>query len=443
MNTNNIQEIIDKLTNGDIDVESMSKDEVQNIRGTLNPLSRAIKLDGAPKYYAYSLINLREEYLKKFLMTSLISFLYRMNDEHGVPEGDYVIHTEKLDKEKTIDNYIRENSSVVNGELRVEVKPEKKAGVSGGENFSQEESNANKLRRIFVKEFLDSMFEFNPDEHVRSAYHKNNADPERVPLDVKKKTGAEASSTSSASTEQEKQQREYDRAVEHIPPADVFNKFKCYTDSHYDALRFAVNDIYCEKPDLDYVLIVYNEFATKDEYNNFVHKHEDDLMTEIRCATQNQWTFQAAFRENREREQFYSKNTRVLQEMLENAEKNQKLGKDLLAKRIKKKKQQNVEECGKDSEAFTKNYRSSQASSLRAAGLRDLPEEERVKAELEKKYTSASDKPSALLDTEEYKNAIEVPVWTHNPHKKTMVPSSFFTESEKPDTSTSQLIGKQ
>ena len=425
----NVDELIKQLLSDERSVEDLGDEEVQEVRRRMNPLGRAIKLENPTnKFYAYSLINLHEEYLKKFLMTSLIGFLYRRGDEWGVPDGDYVMPIEEMDIQQIKKDYIAEN--VIDG--KVVLRQERKVGVSGGEGFSQEETKYNKFKRAIIREFLDELFVYNPDLHVRSAYQSNKEDPERKVIGKSKSKKTPVPETSQPKLTKH---QEYLRTTSHIPPADLFHLFNYYINSNVDALRIATRDLYCEKPDLDHLLIIYKDFDTMEQYNDFVHKHEDDVTADIRCATQNQWTFQAMFGRNVDRRQFYNKNTRILQEMLDHVEAGQKLGRDMMQKRIKRKKDQNIEECGPDDEKFLKDYKASMNSKMKKAGIRNInSDKERAIVDLERKYYNKYDKPD-----EDAEDGIIVRTWTHDPKNKRMETSTFLTESESVDPHKTRL----
>ncbi len=416
------------IINGTRNIDDLDEDEVVELRSKLNPYGQAIKLESRDeKFYAYSLINLKEEYLKKFLMTALVGFLFRRADEYGVPDGDYVVNAEDLDEDEVKQAFIEDN--IVKG--KVVLRKEKKAGISGGEDFSQEESNYNRLKRMIIHQFLKEQFEFNPDKHVRSAYQRNKFDPERKKINPRKKH-SKPYVKGSEMTKAEKNKVEYERIIDHIPSADLFHYFTYYIDANHDAVRIATRNLYNEKPDLDYTLIVYNGFDSMDDYNKFIHKHENEFTAQIRCSKQNQWTFQTSCIVNRERQQFYNTNTRILKDILDTVEDNQRLGKDMLQKRIKIRKDQNIEECGPDDEKFLKNYKKEQRNYHRKAGLKEPTERERQQRELEEKYMNKFDKPSKILEDSEL-DAIEVQTWCHDVKGKKMKPSSFFTKAEDVD----------
>ncbi len=421
-----VNEIYQSLIDGSRSVLDLSEEEIVGMRNRINPYGQSIDLSsGHSGVYAYSLTNLSEEYYKKYYTTGILGFLYRRVDEYGVPDGDYVTPSEDIDEEEATIAFIEEN--LVNG--KIVLKKEKKAGVSGGEDYSPEETSINRFKRMIIYQFLKDTFEFNPDKHVRSAYQRNKDDAERKKIDINKrhlkkyKKGEQVSKS-------ESKRREYNRMIDHVPPADMFHFLTYYMEANHDAIRIATKNLYNEKPDLDYVLKIYDHFPNMDEYNKFVHKHENEVTAQIRCCEQNKWVFQTSTIINRERQQYYNRHNRVLKDILESVEANQRLGRDIMHKRIKRKKDQNIEECGPDDEKFLKEYKKEQKKYHHKAGLREQSEVDRQRRDLEDKYMNKYDRPSKLLDDEEFKNAIQVQVWTHDTKNKTMKPDFFFTEAE-------------
>lgn len=422
-----VDELFDSLVNGERDIDDLDADETIDMLNKLQPYTPNVKTSSDNnKIYAYSLINLREEYDKKRITTSVIGFLFRMADEYGVPDGSYVDHLEELNKDEITKEYIESN--IING--NVVLKKEVPAGVSGGENYVSDESIANKFKRLIIREFLMDMFEYNPDYHVRTAYQKNKNDPERNKVRDHGKHMKPYRKGKKVSKVNE-MEREYNRIVDHIPSADMFHRLTYYMDSCHDPIRIAVRDLYAEKPDLEYSLIIYDQFDNREDYQRFVDKNENSVIADIREIKQNNWTLQMMFSENRERQLYYNKNTRILQEIMDQHESGKRLGKDMMEKRKYRKKQQNIDECGPDDEKFTKEYKKEQSKTLRKSGLVEMSKRERQQYDIEQKYLNKYDRPSPMLDDKEFEDAIEVQTWTNDTKNRKLKPSSFFTQAEK------------
>jgi len=424
-----LDDLLEKVVTGECDIDELEEDDIIELRKRANPYAHVLKMNkNENKYFAYSLTNLSEDYQRKLIMTSLIGFLYRQGDEFGVPQGDYVIPVDELDKDQIIREYIESN--IIDGKVRIrrEVQP----SVAGGDG-TQEESIYNKFKRVIIREFLDGVLQHNPDKNIRSAYRRNKGDPTRHKINPSKKKKVPSSKEMSELSEADVAKMEYRRMTNVIPPVELYKHLDNYINSNYDAIRMATNDLYCEKPDLDYMIIIYDAFDSEEKYNDFVHKHEGDFTMEIRCARQNHWIFQTPCSANRDTLQMYNREHRILQEILDTKQEEAKVGRELMQNRMKKLKEQNIEEAGPDDEKFISNYRKNKGKELRKSGLKEISERERRQLEVEERYLNEYDRPSK--EAENTPDSIEVRMFQHDTHKRKLTTSTFLTQSDNLDPS--------
>ena len=377
----------------DEDLAGVSEDKVLEIRKGLNPYGRTIQ--GSDKFLNFSITQISHEYWKKFLTTAMIGFLNRMCDEWKVPTGVPVV---------SVYSYL-EDPKILDTPEAVLAKGNK--SVIYDNEFNREWMK----KRVIVKEFLEEMFQFNPDEHVRSAYKPNYGDSGRTPLqtmaarvavnhlakiDPKFRAESELNNDIAGVTKKKRVKRiikskdgtvrEIIKEVEvvepatkeadtnpnkldavhpvdpnckstvtnMIPPHDVFGRFKMYHTENYEQLREATNELYCEKPDLELAINPYAVHDDKEAAEAFKKQHSNEVIAEIFTAHTGKWNFFDSFKEQRESVNFYNKNTAVLEEMVKQIEKDERLGKDLMEKRVQKEKRKNVVESGPDAENFRK-----------------------------------------------------------------------------------------
>jgi len=418
MSSEQVAEQLSKLLD-ELDDESLSKmseTEILELRKQLNPYGRTI--EGSDKILTYSYTDLRHEYLKKLITTSMIGYLNRMCDEWKVPDGipvvpvyEYIQNPEKLDAfEKTLNN-----PEVMRKDLELNKKY--------------------MAKRVIIKEFLEDMFQYNPDFHVRSAYRPNVNDPERSLINTPaghlaiyqlKKTDPdfaerwllhEREHKNVASDEIVSSVRKY--CTEMIPPADVFHRLQYYYDSNYEELKEIVNDLYCDKPDLETALNPYSWHDNDDEADEFINKHKDEVISTIYKAHSGKWNVFAPYKKIRESMRFFNKKTVVLEEIAKQIERDSKLGADLMKKRIKVKKQKNIKEEGPDDPAFLK-WRESNDT------LRDMGGES----------MNAGD----YANSECPDNAIQVPVFRIGGGGTTFEKSCFYSEAAAPTVVNGELI---
>lgn len=432
----------------DEDLAGVSEDKVLEMRQNLNPYGRTIQ--GSDKFLNFSITQISHEYWKKFLTTAMVGFLNRMCDEWKVPNGvpvvsvyDYLDDPTKLNTPETI---------LARGDKNTLYDHE----------FNREWMK----KRIIVKEFLEEMFQFNPDEHVRSAYKPNYADSGRTPLqtmaarlavshlaktDPKFRAETELNNDISgvkktkkvrriikakdgtvreiikevevivpadkpAPTNPDKLDSEHpvdknvkDTVTNMIPPHDIFGRFKMYHTENYEQLRDAVNELYCEKPDLELALNPYAVHDDKESAEAFKKQHSNEVIAEIFTAHTGKWNFFDSFKEQRESVNFYNKNTAVLEEMVKQIEKDERLGKDLMEKRVQKEKRKNVVESGPDAENFRK-WRE-ENSDIQKLGAKHI---------------------GGMADEDAPEDSVQVDVWRVAKGGLEIVKDKFYSQSEAP-----------
>ena len=448
-----LSSILDELNEKDL--AELSPDDILKLRKKLNPYGRTI--EGSDKYLNFSVTQLHHEYWKKLIITGMIGYLNRMNDEWKVPEGVPVVPVyEYLDDKTKIDT------------PKIVLEKGDSSAIYDYE-FNQKWMQ----KRVIVKEFLEEMFQFNPDEHVRSGYRPNRADTSRKPIDTPagelavkhlKQTDKDFRSkealyddvkTTLSDTNTKPKTKKVKKTItdasgnkkiviktvqvdeagneivksdvnkklpsngkddiisntvrEMIPPHDTFGRFKMYLQSNLEELRDAVRDLYCEKPELELAINPYSWHDTPEEAELFKKKHRNEVIAEIFTAHSGKWNFFDSFKEQRESVNFYNDQTIILEEMIKQLEKDERLGQDLMKKRIDKVKKKNIIEAGPDAESFKKwRSQNSEITKLGASHIGDIVDE---------------DCPD---------DAIEVPVWRVAKGGLELTRDKFYSQSEAP-----------
>ena len=409
-------------------VANMSNEEVLELRKKLNPYGRTI--EGSDKILTFSYTDLQFEYTKKIITTTMIGFLNRMCDEWRVPDGipvipvyDYVRDPSKLDDfEKTL-----QNPDIMKKDLEL--------------------NKLNMNKRVIIKEFLEDMFQYNPDLHVRSAYRPNPADYERNIINtpagqlaihelnkkdpdfkesmliyerekqlkekLKEKTDEKRGEKSNTLEAPDKLISDVIKQVtEMIPPADIFHRFQYYYDSNYEELRAIVGDLYCDKPCFETAINPYSWHDNEEDAEKFITKHRDEVISTIIKAHSGKWNIFSPYKKVRDSVKYFNKKTAVLEEIAKQIESDAKMGSELMRKRIKIKKKQNIAEVGPDDESFNK-WRS-QNSKLKEMGAESI-------------------KPSEYENQDELDDALEVPVFRISNGGTKLERTVFYTESVAPE----------
>lgn len=382
-----LESILNELDSANI--EDLTEAELLEYRAALNPYGRVI--EGSDNYLNFSYTNLSEKYNEKLITTAMVGYLNTACDEWHVPEGFPAI---------PVYDYVKNPSLIDEFSKDWTMTDKHKRDIALNKQWM--------AKRVIVKEFLEEMFSYNPNTHIRSSYKPNPKDIARGIVDtpaanlaieeLKKKDPKFSEQMlmfdrvqkmiNMRETSADQQSQPLDKAMnmltakkivmpeyhyatveygkmptedlnllkhacEMIPPVDTFGKFRNYLELNYDKLREAVQYLYCEKPDLDIAICPHSWHNDLEEAESYVKKHRGEVIADVITAHSGKWNFHGPFAKVRESMKFYNDNTEILEEIAGQIEKDAKMGGELMKNRIKQQKKKNVEEDGPDAELFT------------------------------------------------------------------------------------------
>lgn len=194
-----------------------------------------------------------------------------------------------------------------------------------------------------------------------------------------------------------------------IPPRDTFHRLKIYMNENFEKLREACDDLFCQKSYLELAINPYSWHDTEEDAEKFRKQHANEVIAEIFPAHSGKWNFFDSWKEQRESVNFYNDKTIVLEEIIKQVERDERLGQDLMKKRVEKEKRKNDLETGPDAESF-KKWRS-QNEDLKSLGA---------------EYVSGS------VDDDCPDDAIQVDIWKVNKTGDQLIKDKMFTMSEAP-----------
>lgn len=454
--TEEINNIIKEIEENPNKLEELSEEQISEIQKKLNPYGAT--LYGDEKYTCVSFTNLKEKYLQKLLMTSLVGFCYQMCDEYTIDDdelevkldkNDFIEYSENPDKNnkelltnlendyyyKAKYNYL---STKLNDKLNYDETEFKKYVNEFKLNDEEEimirtmaiqevnkhiqpikyvnDIEYNKKKEELIKEqsekekkiinkFLNKHFKYNPKYHTTEVYNKENNDPERI-ID-----------------------NPNNKYLKNIPPQDTYSRFKYYYEVNYEELREAVRYLYNEKPDIEVALNIYDTFDTLEEAIQYVNKNKDKIITNMLILTNYKWNLLGSFKENRKRIDFYNKNTQILENIMKQQEDDEKIGKTLLKDRIKKRKIKNIKEYGKTDPAVLKYLKENPNEISTELNNIEITEDTvKVTEEIEIADTGAAvDEDGVPLD------AVEIGVTSINLKTNSVNTSKIYSKAYKPD----------
>lgn len=159
-----------------------------------------------------------------------------------------------------------------------------------------------------------------------------------------------------------------------IPPEDTFHRMRYYMEANYDQLLDAVKHLYCDCPALDMAILPHNWHESEDAALEYIKTHRNQAVAEVIPACSGKWNFFAPYEKVRDTTLFLNDKTIVLEEILAQNKRDQKLGADLMEKTIKVKKRKNIREVGKEVEGF-KEWRKHN-NTLQSMGAVEIDPEE-------------------------------------------------------------------
>lgn len=342
-------ELVRKILDDPESYSTLSEEEATQVRKELNPY-----LDlgsGQSKVVNLTITNWRERYIRKFLTTALVSAVFRFADD--------------WDPREDIDN---------------------------GDRMTDEDVNA---ARFIVSRFLGKFFEFNPNLHLRGAWSGDkkidleairnkeckNVDEVTVTSDdrllIKQMTNEltriggdlykRIEDVDEKGIVSKKMMQLYelksrldkleDKAMSEVvpkaePPIDVFHVFNRYVDAHYDQLRKLTDDLFAERSDIEFAVKIHGVYDNEEEAKKWRQKHADSVGDYVSSVTTDGIFLLGPFKENREKMEFYNKNTEILKRMMDQQEADLKLGADLMEKKVKRGKAKNLRETGADAQGL-------------------------------------------------------------------------------------------
>lgn len=453
---------LDGLTDQEL-AEVMTQDKILNIKKSMNPYGRTI--EGSNAVLNFSITHIQQEYRDHMLMITMGAFLHRMCDEYGVPEG-FPIHTvyECLDNPSLLDpppEVVKKNIPSIMQEFAInkenfEKRKIIKAFLEEVLQFNPEEhvrsmyrpnrtdltrkpvtTNAAKLAiqnlKRTDKEFKNKEEEYEDQSKKFKIVKKKLLNPKtgktrivekKVPIEddpevVRRNTKPlkDVSTKRVVENINGKEVVHQDpnatfNAREYIPPADTMHRFKIYLKENYEQMREATNDLIGWKSDFELAINPYSwhtgEDAEEKAYE-FRKKHADEVITEVFPAYSGKWNFFDSFKKQRESTNFFNKDTVILEEMTKEIERGERLGQDMMKKRVLKAKEKNIIETGPDAEGFKKWQ--AQNTELKKLGAQHV---------------------TGGVDEDCPDDAVQVDVWRLGKTGTQLAKERFFTKSEAP-----------
>lgn len=460
MDIDEIKALAKKLVENPLEnVSQLGIEEIGELKKYINPLGTVVA--SKKSCSVVSIFNMNEAYRKKLITTALIAFTYRLIEEYE-PEAELAKeekwHKSSHNKNKLsdeerqqrrqqiidtsrmiireffnrnfsydVDKHIRAAHKRQEVQREVDAfkktreagdKVEEKISTSPDKAFTFLKNNV-LLAQSLLSQVCETMETINTtmiDDSLDIADKKAILMRNQFKLD---KLNAEFKKLSEPIS---KADTVY--AVEVNPPTDLFYHFDRFMTNHYEQLREMTDVIYTERADIDDIIINYDSFDGPEcvqEAKEFVAQHDGEFKQEPLIIENNGITLLGPFKENKKQINYYNKNTQILRDMTEQVEMDQKLGKDLVDKRVKDKKKKNIEENGPDGAGLAQ-YREAMSNIERLGGKKGLTQQE------QEEYMSSI---RVKEDMEVPDDAIQTDVF-YTDETGEMKKTKLYTQSEAP-----------
>lgn len=187
--------------------------------------------------------------------------------------------------------------------------------------------------REYTACFLKTLFEYNPEDHVR-------------PL-----------KTAQAGKLSELTKQKLKELNIPTPPADTMHRFERYYNNHFEQIRDLTSALTGYEPVMEDAIQILDVFENVEDAHKFKDKYQDDFSSQVMVVQNGAWNMTGPWAENRDKMEYLNENTQFLGNVMKRLEADEKLGADMMQKRVAKKKKRNVEREGPDPKslkAYTK-----------------------------------------------------------------------------------------
>jgi hypothetical protein len=411
-----LKKMIEELAANPEKINDMKDEDLENLWKDVSPYETTLS-PGDKRILAMAYTNHTEDYLTKFLTTALVAFMYRRAKEFKImPHKD-------------------------------------------------DDTQENVVGREVVTSFLSSMFEYDPDKHVQEGSKPPKTKEE---IELARKTMAFESPGQELPHEKLVSKfSDKEKLGSNTVPNDTFAWFKMYKSDNFEALRWATMVLYGVLPSIELMVQpteIFDGPNPGEEYKVYEQMHKDNVKFGITALTFGSWNILGPFTKNKDKVSFANKNTEILSRILEQHKADEAIGAELLKRRVKERKKENIRRDGPDAENLQEHLKDVPRESL--GSVKVLSEEDKAKLADEVKVTTKEDnlairasellaphlapdapidsvKVSKPINTADYDNdynppddAVTVNVFTTD--KKGMKKSHFFTESMPPDVEEKQ-----
>lgn len=490
---NNIHHFVKQLKSNPELINDLNDEEINILYQFRNPYVKKLPLGDKNDnvYNCISFTNSPDKWYEKLHTTTMVGFLYRRLHEYEIEEDDikttidnkqfleehipntkdnfdiykqkhytdikYQVIKEKYDivlnsrettEEVTSEEMDKDNNVIHAYELTLDelVELDHKLNDYVQDNYYKPIIKLNREKRsnyidaliknqsdeekVIIERFLNSIFNFNPDKHVRQSYkfepneNKYENYKENVLTPINKEI-----------------KEDLENIKKHIPSDNVFYNYNQYYEHSYEIMRVATENIYKLSPLIELAFNIYAQYNSPEECKEFVEKYQHLVKNDISIVQNNSWRLVLnGFAENKKVNEIVDKQNIFLQNMLKQHEKDTKIKEEILNKQVEVKKIKNIKRMGKKDNAM-KNYEGLDDGYMRRSGAQSLNiDTDNITSEIDDIENQLVSEYGAPLDEDGIpEDCIAVEVFHSNPNQNTFETSRIFSKSQQLDSELSKI----
>lgn len=455
MDVNEIKELTKKIMeNPRENLADLDLEKLKEIKKYINPLGNV--MGNKQSYTVMSIFNMNEAYRKKLITTSLIAYVYRLLEEYEPTlelekaKKYFASHPEisKEEQDEKLDEITLTSRSIIRAFMNRNFSYDIDRHIRAGHKSDAVKSGIDEFIATTKAESdkMEAKMASAPDrlhKFVKNNMMLVNSQLKQIDETMTSLNEVLLDQTMSVEDKQvillrcqckiQQISVEFNKLASPLekadtlnawivnPPADLFYHFDRFMSNHFEQLRDITDICYKERADIDDIVIHYDSFEDLNDAKDFVAQHESEFKQEPLIIENRGITLLGPFKENKSKINYYNKNTQLLKEMTEQAEADQRLGKDIIEKRVKDSKKKNIAEMGPDDPGLTQ-YREAMGTIETLGAKKGLTQQEQ----------EAYQKSIAIRDDMEVPDgAIQTDVFYTDEDGK-MKKKKIYTQAEAP-----------
>lgn len=295
-----------------------------------------------PSWANMSVLNMREKYEKRLLMVSMISYMNRLAKDYGEKDSEerkiaqeFVNKCFRFNPEKHFEDF-----SAKVGEKAVQLSDEEAADIAEDLIPKDIEEKAQMVYATVrkLKNSSEYLVEAIKNDDLESA----KPVAYRVHESIRDAVGTLGKVVNPRTFIMS-------QSLENlIVPGEIFHAFDRYYSFNFENLKKITESVYPERADIEFAVRYYQSFDTEKEAIEHRRKHQTDFDYDVYTIKNEGTTLLGPFRKNREKMDYYNSNNEVLQQIMDQQERDAKTGQEIMKNRVTRDKKRDIERFGDD-----------------------------------------------------------------------------------------------